>query len=79
MVAVMEAFQHLKRSTRFKAIACLVNILGKWWLRAVMCKAPKISRPNFTSQLHFWGAILTLYKHNCLLGISAKCVINRTP
>jgi hypothetical protein len=30
IVAMMEAFQHLKRSTRFKAIACLANILGKW-------------------------------------------------
>jgi hypothetical protein len=52
-VAIMEAFQHLKRSTGwFKAIAW--NILGKW-SRAAMCKAPKICR--FTcyvvTSLHF--------------------------
>jgi hypothetical protein len=44
----------LKRSTGwFKAIAW--NILGKWWLRAAMCKAPRFYRltcfVDFTSLL----------------------------
>jgi hypothetical protein len=41
----MEAFQHLKRSTRFKAIACLVNIPS--WEVVVAGgddKAPRIYR-----------------------------------